>query len=140
MSSPLSSGNKEAEDWSPGTDYGLDTGCWEGGQQGINEKQVVEQSNRRDLNTTRGRMCMDTCESLQPTTEHLPLRIAIVKCVKAPPPPGGAGGGVWGEGSLAVSTESAAPATQSRMKGKGKGKGKGKRTSTNTNTSTGISL
>ncbi|MEQ2292173.1 hypothetical protein AMECASPLE_020365 [Ameca splendens] len=33
-------------------------------------------------------------------------------------PPGGAGGGVWGEGRLGVSAESAAPATRSRMKRK----------------------
>ncbi|MEQ2251622.1 hypothetical protein ILYODFUR_013056 [Ilyodon furcidens] len=30
-------------------------------------------------------------------------------------PPGGAGGGVWGEGRLGVSAESAAPATRSRI-------------------------
>ncbi|MEQ2297775.1 hypothetical protein AMECASPLE_038108 [Ameca splendens] len=34
------------------------------------------------------------------------------------PPPGGAGGGVWGEGCLGVSAESAAPATRSRIKWK----------------------
>ncbi|MED6264264.1 hypothetical protein CHARACLAT_012958, partial [Characodon lateralis] len=33
-------------------------------------------------------------------------------------PPGGAGRGVWGEGRLGVSAESAAPATPSRMKRK----------------------
>ncbi|MEQ2301471.1 hypothetical protein AMECASPLE_036398, partial [Ameca splendens] len=33
-------------------------------------------------------------------------------------PPGGAGGGVWGEGPLAVSAESAAPANRSRIKRK----------------------
>ncbi|MEQ2306157.1 hypothetical protein AMECASPLE_005224 [Ameca splendens] len=33
-------------------------------------------------------------------------------------PPGGAGGGVWGEGRLGVSAESAAPATRSRIKRK----------------------
>ncbi|KAK5605660.1 hypothetical protein CRENBAI_008108 [Crenichthys baileyi] len=33
-------------------------------------------------------------------------------------PLGGAGGGVWGEGRLAVSAESAAPATRSRIKRK----------------------
>ncbi|MED6264480.1 hypothetical protein CHARACLAT_015370 [Characodon lateralis] len=33
-------------------------------------------------------------------------------------PPGGAGRGVWGEGRLGVSAESAAPATQSRIKRK----------------------
>ncbi|MEQ2248493.1 hypothetical protein ILYODFUR_019637 [Ilyodon furcidens] len=33
-------------------------------------------------------------------------------------PPGGAGGGVWGEGRLGVSAESAAPATLSRIKQK----------------------
>ncbi|MED6288658.1 hypothetical protein CHARACLAT_028825 [Characodon lateralis] len=33
-------------------------------------------------------------------------------------PLGGAGGGVWGEGLLGVSTESAAPMTHSRMKRK----------------------
>ncbi|MED6278956.1 hypothetical protein CHARACLAT_029407 [Characodon lateralis] len=33
-------------------------------------------------------------------------------------PPGGAGRGVWGEGRLGVSVESAAPATRSRMKRK----------------------
>ncbi|MEQ2196852.1 hypothetical protein XENOCAPTIV_015562 [Xenoophorus captivus] len=32
--------------------------------------------------------------------------------------PGGAGGGVWGEGSLGVSTQSAAPATRFRIKRK----------------------
>ncbi|MEQ2193817.1 hypothetical protein XENOCAPTIV_015096, partial [Xenoophorus captivus] len=33
-------------------------------------------------------------------------------------PPGGAGGGVWGEGRLGVSAESAAPATRSWIKRK----------------------
>ncbi|MEQ2250263.1 hypothetical protein ILYODFUR_038152, partial [Ilyodon furcidens] len=33
-------------------------------------------------------------------------------------PPGGAGGGVWGEGRLGVSAESAAPAIWSRIKRK----------------------
>ncbi|MEQ2234663.1 hypothetical protein ILYODFUR_033825, partial [Ilyodon furcidens] len=33
-------------------------------------------------------------------------------------PPGGAGGGVWGEGRLGVSAESASPATRSRIKRK----------------------
>ncbi|MEQ2229757.1 ETS translocation variant 1 [Ilyodon furcidens] len=33
-------------------------------------------------------------------------------------PPGGAGGGVWGEGRLGVSAESAAPATRSRISGR----------------------
>ncbi|MEQ2284189.1 hypothetical protein AMECASPLE_018994 [Ameca splendens] len=32
--------------------------------------------------------------------------------------PGGAGGGVWGEGRLGVSAESAAPATRSRISGR----------------------
>ncbi|MEQ2235866.1 hypothetical protein ILYODFUR_006588, partial [Ilyodon furcidens] len=33
-------------------------------------------------------------------------------------PPGGAGRGVWGEGRLGVSAESAAPVTQSRISGR----------------------
>ncbi|MED6280828.1 hypothetical protein CHARACLAT_014914 [Characodon lateralis] len=33
-------------------------------------------------------------------------------------PPGGAGRGVWGEGRLGVSAESAAPATRSRISGR----------------------
>ncbi|MED6283016.1 hypothetical protein CHARACLAT_004411 [Characodon lateralis] len=33
-------------------------------------------------------------------------------------PPGGAGRGVWGEGRLGISAESAAPATRSRIKRK----------------------
>ncbi|KAK5601159.1 hypothetical protein CRENBAI_003406 [Crenichthys baileyi] len=33
-------------------------------------------------------------------------------------PPGGAGGGVWGEGRLGVSAESAAPATRFRISGR----------------------
>ncbi|MEQ2317073.1 hypothetical protein AMECASPLE_039057 [Ameca splendens] len=33
-------------------------------------------------------------------------------------PPGGAGGGVWGEGRLGVSAESAAPATRSQISGR----------------------
>ncbi|MED6289257.1 hypothetical protein CHARACLAT_000942 [Characodon lateralis] len=33
-------------------------------------------------------------------------------------PPGGAGGGVWGEGRLGVSAESAAPATRTRINGR----------------------
>ncbi|MED6246040.1 hypothetical protein ATANTOWER_012027 [Ataeniobius toweri] len=33
-------------------------------------------------------------------------------------PPGGAGRGVWGEGHLGVSAESAAPATRSRISGR----------------------
>ncbi|MED6251176.1 hypothetical protein ATANTOWER_024621, partial [Ataeniobius toweri] len=33
-------------------------------------------------------------------------------------PPGGAGGGVWGEGHLGVSAESAAPTTRSRISGR----------------------
>ncbi|MED6245182.1 hypothetical protein ATANTOWER_032673 [Ataeniobius toweri] len=44
-------------------------------------------------------------------------------CLSAGPgtpwaPPVGAGGGVWGEGRLGVSAESAAPVTRSRISGR----------------------